>query len=207
MPPPSTPCSTRFWGGGPLDALVNNAAGNFIARTEELSPRAIDAVLGIVLHGTLYMTLGSAGAGWRRPGRHRAHHRHHLRLDRLGLRAAFGVAKAGVLAMTRCLAVEWGGRACASTRSRRARSPPRAPGSAWCRAPIWPAPSNQQSAGPPGRHASSPTSRPSCCRRARLHQRRGRHHRRRRVAAGRRPVQLPGGHDGRRLAGGLSRRR
>src|SRR5512144_2461975 len=34
-----------IWGEGPLNVLVNNAAGNFLARTEELSPRAWDAVL------------------------------------------------------------------------------------------------------------------------------------------------------------------
>ena len=44
----------QIWAVRPLDALVNNAAGNFIARTEELSPRAIDAVLNIVLHGSAY---------------------------------------------------------------------------------------------------------------------------------------------------------
>src|SRR5262245_53978338 len=38
-----------LWAEAPVDALVNNAAGNFLAKTEELSPRAIDAVLGIVL--------------------------------------------------------------------------------------------------------------------------------------------------------------
>ena len=52
-----------LWSDGPLDALVNNAAGNFIARTEELSPRAIDAVLGIVLHGSAYMTV-ACGKRW-----------------------------------------------------------------------------------------------------------------------------------------------
>src|SRR5262249_32875541 len=39
---------SRIWERGPLDILVNNAAANFIARTEKLSPRAIDAVLNIV---------------------------------------------------------------------------------------------------------------------------------------------------------------
>jgi NAD(P)-dependent dehydrogenase (short-subunit alcohol dehydrogenase family) len=42
------------WGG--IDVLVNNAAGNFLAATEELSPRAFDAVVRIVLHGTFHMT-------------------------------------------------------------------------------------------------------------------------------------------------------
>lgn len=100
-----------IWREGPLDALVNNAAGNFIARTEELSPRAIDAVLGIVLHGSAYVTTG-CGRRW-------------LAEDRQGnvlsivttyawTGSAYVVpsamAKAGVLAMTRSLAVEWGGR-------------------------------------------------------------------------------------------------
>jgi NAD(P)-dependent dehydrogenase (short-subunit alcohol dehydrogenase family) len=52
-----------IWEDGPLDGLVNNAAGNFIARTEELSPRAVDAVLNIVLHGTAYVTL-ACGRRW-----------------------------------------------------------------------------------------------------------------------------------------------
>ena len=36
----------------PLTDLINNAAGNFISRTEELSPRGFDAVANIVMHGT-----------------------------------------------------------------------------------------------------------------------------------------------------------
>jgi NAD(P)-dependent dehydrogenase (short-subunit alcohol dehydrogenase family) len=48
---------------GRLDVLVNNAAGNFISPTERLSPRAVDAVLGIVLHGTFYCTL-AVGKRW-----------------------------------------------------------------------------------------------------------------------------------------------
>src|SRR5690606_33709772 len=47
----------RIWESGPLDSLVNNAAGNFLARSEDLSPRALDAILSIVVHGTSYMTL------------------------------------------------------------------------------------------------------------------------------------------------------
>ncbi|GAH58123.1 unnamed protein product, partial [marine sediment metagenome] len=35
----------------PLTDLINNAAGNFISRTEELSPRGFDAVANIVMHG------------------------------------------------------------------------------------------------------------------------------------------------------------
>src|SRR5690242_18977180 len=39
----------RIGQGGPLDGLVNNAAGNFIAQTKDLSPRAFDAIANIVL--------------------------------------------------------------------------------------------------------------------------------------------------------------
>ena len=53
----------RIWESGPLDALVNNAAGNFIAQTHKLSPRAIDAVLNTVLHGSAYCTV-AAGRRW-----------------------------------------------------------------------------------------------------------------------------------------------
>src|ERR1700739_4135719 len=42
----------RIWQDRPLDGLVNNAAGNFIARTETLTPRAFDSVLNVVLHGS-----------------------------------------------------------------------------------------------------------------------------------------------------------
>ena len=41
---------------GPLTGLVNNAAGNFISRTEDLSPRGFDAIANIVMHGTFYVT-------------------------------------------------------------------------------------------------------------------------------------------------------
>ena len=41
---------------GPLDGLVNNAAGNFISPTKDLSPRGFDAIANIVFHGTFYVT-------------------------------------------------------------------------------------------------------------------------------------------------------
>jgi NAD(P)-dependent dehydrogenase (short-subunit alcohol dehydrogenase family) len=93
----------------PLDILVNNAAGNFIAQTHKLSPRAVDAVLGIVLHGTAYSTI-ACGRRWIEAGRPGTV------LSILTLSALQGapftvpsaMAKAGVLAMTRSLAVEWG---------------------------------------------------------------------------------------------------
>src|SRR3982074_2227477 len=40
---------------GPLTDLINNAAGNFISRTEDLTPRGFDAVANIVMHGTFYV--------------------------------------------------------------------------------------------------------------------------------------------------------
>ena len=99
----------RIWQHGALDALVNNAAANFIARTDRLSPRAIDAVLGIVLHGAFYCTV-ACGQRWiesRRGG---------LVLSVATTPAFTGsaftapsaAAKAGIVAMTRSLAVEWG---------------------------------------------------------------------------------------------------
>lgn len=100
-----------IWDDGPLDILVNNAAGNFLARTEELSPGAFQAVVGIVLMGTINLTM-ACGRRWLKAG-HKA-----VVLNILTTYAATGsayvvpsaVAKAGVLALTRSLAVEWGPR-------------------------------------------------------------------------------------------------
>jgi len=99
------------WKDGPLDVLVNNAAGNFLARTEELSPRAFEAVIGIVLVGTINCTM-ACGRRWLQAG-HRG-----VVLNITTTYADTGsayvvpsaVAKAGVAAMTRSLAVEWGNR-------------------------------------------------------------------------------------------------
>jgi NAD(P)-dependent dehydrogenase (short-subunit alcohol dehydrogenase family) len=97
------------WAEGPLDTLINNAAGNFLARTETLSPRALDAVLGIVLHGSAYMTL-ACGKRWIAEGR--AANVLSIVTTYAWTGSAYVVpsamAKAGVLAMTRSLAVEWG---------------------------------------------------------------------------------------------------
>lgn len=95
---------------GGVDTLVNNAAGNFIARTEKLSPNAFNAVLGIVLQGTFHCTL-ALGRKWiaaKQPG-------NILNIVTTYAAANSGsgfvvpsaCAKAGVLAMTRSLAVEW----------------------------------------------------------------------------------------------------
>src|SRR6266852_2736745 len=94
---------------GRIDVLVNNAAGNFISPTERLSTRAVDAVLGIVLHGTFYCTL-ALGKRWLEQGQSGT------MLNIVTTYAWTGsgyvvpsaAAKAGVLALTRSLAVEWG---------------------------------------------------------------------------------------------------
>ena len=118
----ATPCDVRsleaveqmiesIWKEGALDILVNNAAGNFIARTEELSPRAWESVINIVLMGTLHCTM-ACGRRWlaaKHPG------------TVLSISATYApvgsayvvpsaVSKAGVEALMRSLAVEWGDR-------------------------------------------------------------------------------------------------
>ncbi len=100
-----------IWNSGPLDILVNNAAGNFIARTEELSPRAFESVIGIVLLGTLHATM-ACGRRWLKDN-----HKGTV----LSISATYApvgsayvvpsaISKAGVEALTRSLAVEWGNR-------------------------------------------------------------------------------------------------
>src|SRR6185295_5319256 len=50
---------TRVFNEGPLHGLVNNAAGNFISRTKDLSPNGFNAIANIVFHGTFYVTLAA----------------------------------------------------------------------------------------------------------------------------------------------------
>jgi NAD(P)-dependent dehydrogenase (short-subunit alcohol dehydrogenase family) len=98
-----------IWVERPLDILVNNAAGNFLVKAEELSPNGLNAVLGIVLQGTAYCTL-AAGKRWIAAGRGGTV------LSIVTTYAWTGsayvlpsaMAKAGALAMTQSLAVEWG---------------------------------------------------------------------------------------------------
>ena len=93
----------------PLDGLVNNAAGNFISRTQDLSHRGFEAIASIVFHGTFYVT-HSVGKRW-------------LSMSRKGsilsilatwvwTGSAFTVpsamSKSGINAMTKSLATEWG---------------------------------------------------------------------------------------------------
>ncbi len=95
---------------GRLDAVVNNAAGNFVCPAEDLSPGGWRAVVDIVLNGTFHVTRAAA--------------QHMLPAGRgaiLNVIASYAwhghpgtvhsaAAKGGVLAMTRTLAAEWGGR-------------------------------------------------------------------------------------------------
>ena len=100
-----------IWEDGPLDILVNNAAGNFISKTEDLSPNAWQSVINIVLMGTLNCTT-SCGRRWLS-----AKHKGTV----LSISATYApvgsayvvpsaVSKAGVEALMRSLAVEWGDR-------------------------------------------------------------------------------------------------
>jgi len=99
----------QAWADGPLTVLVNNAAGNFIARTEKMSARAADAILNASLHGAMYCTM-AAGRRWIDAGDPGAV------LSILSTSTITGrafttpsaMAKSGLLAMTRSLAVEWG---------------------------------------------------------------------------------------------------
>lgn len=99
----------RIWEQGPLHALVNNAAATFIAQTETMSARAVDAILAPTLHGALYCTL-AAGRRWidgGQPGSVLSILSTSVRTGR-AFTVPSAVAKSGVQAMTRSLAVEWG---------------------------------------------------------------------------------------------------
>ena len=72
----------KIWSNGSLNGLVNNAAGNSISKSDNLSPRGFDAISNIVMNGTFYVTRACV-ARW---------------------------IKAGVAAMTQSLALEWGNR-------------------------------------------------------------------------------------------------
>ena len=95
---------------GRVDTLVNNAAGNFIARTEKLSPNAFSAVVGIVLQGTFHCTL-ALGRRWieaKQPGTVLNIVTTYASTNAgSGFVVPSACAKAGVLAMTTSLAVEW----------------------------------------------------------------------------------------------------
>jgi NAD(P)-dependent dehydrogenase (short-subunit alcohol dehydrogenase family) len=94
---------------GSVDVLLNNAAGNFISPTERLSANAFDTVIDIVLKGTKNCTL-AFGKHWI--------DKKQTNTTVLNIVTTYAwtgsayvvpsaTAKAGVLAMTRSLAVEW----------------------------------------------------------------------------------------------------
>jgi NAD(P)-dependent dehydrogenase (short-subunit alcohol dehydrogenase family) len=101
----------QVWADGPLTGLVNNAAGNFISRTEDLSPRGFDAIANIVFRGSFFVTL-DAGKRWLAEGRHASV------VSILTTWVWHGgpftvpsaMSKAGLNVMTQSLAVEWGNR-------------------------------------------------------------------------------------------------
>lgn len=103
----------RIWNDGPLDILVNNAAGNFLSRTEDLSPRAWEAVIGIVLMGTINLTM-TCGRRWLAEKKPASVLNIVATYSSSGSGSGYvvpsAVSKAGVQALTRSLAVEWGPR-------------------------------------------------------------------------------------------------
>lgn len=102
----------RIWAnGGPLTGLVNNAAGNFVSRTQDLSMRGFDAISNIVFRGSFAMTL-ACGKRWIAEG---------IPASVLSILATWvwngsaftvpsAMSKAGVNVMSQSLAVEWADR-------------------------------------------------------------------------------------------------
>ena len=99
----------RIFDEGPLDGLVNNAAGNFISPTKDLSSRGFDAIANIVFHGTFYVT-HSVGKRWIEQK---------CKGSIISILATWvwtgsayvvpsAMSKTGLDAMTKSLAVEWG---------------------------------------------------------------------------------------------------
>lgn len=94
---------------GPLTGLVNNAAGNFVSRTEDLSANAFNAIASIVAHGTFNTTV-AVGKRWIAGG----HKGSILSIVTTWVwtggpfTVPSAMSKAGIAAMTQSLAVEWG---------------------------------------------------------------------------------------------------
>ena len=100
----------RIWDeSGPLTGLVNNAAGNFISPTKDLTPNGFNAIANIVFHGTFYVT-HAVGKRWIAGG-----HKGSV-ISILVTWVWTGspyvvpsaMSKAGLHVMTKSLAVEWG---------------------------------------------------------------------------------------------------
>ena len=97
------------WQDGALTGLVNNAAGNFISRTEDLSPRGFDAVANTVMHGTFYVT-HAVGKRWIADGNPGSVVSIVTSWVRTGspFVVPSAMAKGAIDVMTKSLAVEWG---------------------------------------------------------------------------------------------------
>jgi NAD(P)-dependent dehydrogenase (short-subunit alcohol dehydrogenase family) len=100
----------RIWDeSGPLTGLVNNAAGNFISPTKDLSPNGFNAIANIVFHGTFYVT-HAVGKRWIEGG----HPGTVLSILVTWVHTGSpyvvpsAMSKAGLHVMTKSLAVEWG---------------------------------------------------------------------------------------------------
>jgi NAD(P)-dependent dehydrogenase (short-subunit alcohol dehydrogenase family) len=106
-----------FEEGGGLTGLVNNAAGNFIAPTESLSPRAFDAIANIVFHGSFYVTQ-AVGKRWVAEAKAGAWRHGQPCRSVMSIITTWvdngspyvvpsAMSKAGIDVMTKSLAVEW----------------------------------------------------------------------------------------------------
>ena len=109
VPEAITETIDHIWSdGGALTGLINNAAGTFISRTEDLSPRGFDAIANIVFRGSFFMTL-DCGKRWIAEGK---------KGSVLSILTTWiwhggpftvpsAMSKAGLNVMTQSLAVEW----------------------------------------------------------------------------------------------------
>ena len=100
----------QIWAsGGALTGLMNNAAGNFISRTEDLSPKGFDAIANIVFRGSFYVThdVGKRWIAEKKKGNVCS-----ILTTWVWNGGPFTVpsamSKAGLNVMTQSLAVEWG---------------------------------------------------------------------------------------------------
>ena len=99
---------------GPLTGLINNAAGNFICPTEQLSSRGFDAIAGIVMHGTFYVTQAVGkrwiAQGWKAGDPMRAVMSIIVTWVETGgpYVVPSAMSKSAIDAMTKSLAIEWG---------------------------------------------------------------------------------------------------
>jgi len=100
----------RIWDeSGPLTGLVNNAAGNFISPTKDLTPNGFNAIANIVFHGTFYVT-HAVGKRWIAGGNTGAVISILVTWVHTGSPyvVSSAMSKAGLHVMTKSLAVEWG---------------------------------------------------------------------------------------------------